>query len=195
MTRAYFNSKADIWDEKIAEKDTAKLCALAEKLDIRPGDAVLDVGTGTGVFIPFLLNKIGEKGRSVCLDSAEKMLARARAKNFKGNIEYVCADIIRTEFASGIFDAVVCYSSFPHFKDKAGALREIRRLLKKGGKLFVCHTSNREAINEIHRRVPALAADLIPDKEEMRRLLSSAGFGRIDIRDETGSYLAYAEKL
>jgi ubiquinone/menaquinone biosynthesis C-methylase UbiE len=195
MSRSYFNSKADIWDEKIAEKDPEKLENMAKKLDIQPGSTILDVGTGTGIFVPFLLKKIGNKGKLVCLDSAEKMLEKARKKNFKGNIEYLCSDISSTQFADEVFDAVVCYSSFPHFGDKSKALKEISRVLKKGGKLFICHTSSKTAIHEIHQQVPELSTDLIPDKGEMLQLLSSAGFGQIDVRDETSSYLAKAEKL
>jgi ubiquinone/menaquinone biosynthesis C-methylase UbiE len=194
MTWSYFNSKADIWDEKIAEKDFSKLENMAKNLYIQTGSKVLDVGTGTGIFIPFLLQKIGAKGELFCLDSAERMLEKARKKNFNGNIEYVCSDISNTQLGDEIFDVVVCYSSFPHFRDKAKALVEIKRLLKKGGRLFICHTSSRVSINEIHQRIPELSKDIIPDKEEMWHLLSSAGFGQIDVRDEISSYLAMAEK-
>jgi ubiquinone/menaquinone biosynthesis C-methylase UbiE len=194
MTWSYFNSKADIWDEKIAEKDFSKLENMAKNLYIQTGSKVLDVGTGTGIFIPFLLQKIGDKGELFCLDSAERMLEKARKKNFNGNIEYVCSDISNTQLGDEIFDVVVCYSSFPHFRDKAKALVEIKRLLKKGGRLFICHTSSRVSINEIHQRIPELSKDIIPDKEEMWHLLSSAGFGQIDVRDEISSYLAMAEK-
>jgi len=195
ITHSYFNNKADIWDDKIAEKDSVKLGSMANNLDIQPGSTVLDVGTGTGIFVPFLLKKVGNKGKLVCLDSADKMLEKARAKNFKGNIEYVCSDISSTRFADKSFDAVVCYSSFPHFHDKFKALKEISRVLKKGGKLFICHTSSRSAIHEIHLHVPELSHDLIPDYKEMQQLLLSAGFSEISIHDEAGSYLAKAEKL
>jgi len=195
MTRSYFNSQADIWDEKIAEKDYAKLEDMAKRLNIQPGSIVLDVGTGTGIFIPVLINKVGNKGKLVCLDVAKQMLAKAKKKNFKGNIAYICGDISNTRLADELFDVVVCYSSFPHFKDKTKALQEIKRLLKKMGRLFICHTSSRSAINEVHQKVPELATDLIPDKEEMWHLLSAAGFGHIDVRDETSGYLANAEKL
>ena len=84
MTHSYFNSKADIWDEKIAEKDCDKLENMANNLDIQPGSTVLDVGTGTGVFVPFLLKKVGNKGKLVCLDSAEKMLRESPGKKFQG---------------------------------------------------------------------------------------------------------------
>ena len=195
MTRSYFNRQADLWDERIAEKDNDRLESLAKRLDIRRDATVLDVGTGTGVLVPFLIEKVGPKGKLVCLDSAEKMLAKARAKGFTGNIEYICADISRTRFGDEVFDAVVCYSSFPHFQDKAGALKEISRVLKKGGRLFICHTSSRASINQIHQWVPELSHDLIPDDREMQQLLLLAGFGQIRLFDEVSSYLAKAAKL
>jgi len=195
MTQSYFDGKADIWDEKIAEKDMAKLQNMADNLDIEPGSKVLDVGTGTGIFVPFLLKKVGKKGKLVCLDYSEKMLEKAREKKFWGNIEYVRSDVTSTKFEDGVFDAVVCYSSFPHFSDKHRALREIQRILKRGGELFICHTSSRTAINGIHNHIPELAGDLIPDRHEMLHLLASAGFGKIEIHDEVSSYLARAVKL
>ena len=56
MNREYFNQKADGWDETTAEKDISKLERMAERLNIEPGSMVLDVGTGTGVFIPFIVD-------------------------------------------------------------------------------------------------------------------------------------------
>ncbi len=194
MVKTYFNEKAAIWDEAVAEKDVTKLEEMAGRLAIEPGARVLDVGTGTGVFVPFILSRIGHNGNLVCLDLAEEMLKRAQAKGFEGNIDYICADIANTRFDNETFDAVVCYSSFPHFQDKPGALKEINRVLKKGGGLFICHTSSRYTINEIHRQIPAVRSDLIPDEAEMRNLLSAAGFAEISIQDNEDNYLASARK-
>jgi SAM-dependent methyltransferase len=193
-TAAYFNSQAGIWDEKIAEKDTGKLERMTARLDIQPGSAVLDAGTGTGVLIPYLLKKIGQDGRLVCLDPAEKMLARAREKNFPGHIQFVLGDIEKTQMSEDTFDAVVCYSSFPHFADKPEALRKIRRLLKPGGKVFICHTSSRSDINRVHQQIPGLSGDLLPGEKEMRRMLEKAGFTRVEVEDGEGSYWAKGEK-
>ena len=194
MTKMYFNAKSNIWDELIAEKDQDKLRILADRMDITRGATVLDVGTGTGVFVPFLLDKIGENGHLVCLDFAEEMLNKAKSKGFKGNINYVCADIIQTQFKEGTFDFVVCYSSFPHFKDKQKALNEINRVLKTGGKQFICHTASRNSINAIHSQIPEVCNDLIPDEADMRKLLLQAGFTGIDIHDNADSFLATARK-
>ena len=194
MIRAYFNQKAAIWDETVAEKDTAKLDRMAKRLKIKPGSIVLDVGTGTGVFIPFLLREIGRGGRIVALDIAERMLGRAQAKGFNGNIDYLCADVTNIPLRNEIFDIIVCYSSFPHFQDKSRALAEMSRVIKRGGGLLICHTSSRDKINEIHRQIPAVENDILPDEGEMQSLLSSTGFVDIKI-DDSESYLASARKL
>jgi len=122
MLRTYFNEQADSWDENVAEKDAAKLEQMAGRLELKPGSMVLDVGTGTGVFIPYLFDSIGKKGRIVALDIAEEMLKKARTKRFDGNIDYLQADIGEIPLPDGTFDSVVCYSSFPHFQDKPGGL-------------------------------------------------------------------------
>lgn len=194
MTREYFNQMAVKWDELVAEKDRSKLERLADGLDIRPGSTVLDVGTGTGVFIPFLLEKIGPGGRLFCLDFAEEMLNRARAKKFPGNITYVCADIAASGLKDRDFEAVVCYSSFPHFGNKPASLREICRVLKNNGLLFICHSSSRNAINAIHTHINLLSRDLIPEEETMTGLLADAGFKDISIRDTSEMYLVRAVK-
>ena len=193
MVRAYFNQKAASWDETVAEKDTAKLERMAKRLRIKPGSIVLDVGTGTGVFIPFLLSEIGKGGRIIALDFAEKMLSRARAKGFNGNIDYLCADVTNIPQRNEIFDIIVCYSSFPHFQDKSRALAEMNRVIKRGGRLLICHTSSRASINEIHRQIPAVENDIIPDEGEMQIILLRAGFTDIKI-DDSESYLASARK-
>ena len=74
VIRAYFNQQADTWDEVIAEKDTGKLERMAKRLGLEPGSTLLDVGTGTGVFLPYLLAMIGRNGRVVGLDIADRML-------------------------------------------------------------------------------------------------------------------------
>jgi ubiquinone/menaquinone biosynthesis C-methylase UbiE len=195
MTRAYFNHKAAIWDETISEKDTAKLMGMVKRLNIAPGSAVLDVGTGTGVLLPFLLGEVGEDGSVSALDYAGEMLRKARAKGFDGNVDYLCADVTNIPLREGIFDIAVCYSSFPHFQDKLVALIEINRVLKLAGRLVICHTAARHVINGIHRQIPALTNDTIPGKEEMCSMLAAAGFTDVELDDDGKSYFCCARKL
>ena len=194
MIRAYFNQKAASWDETSSERDTTRLERMAKRLNIKPGSIVLDVGTGTGVFIHFLLREIGKGGRIVALDFAEKMLGRACTKGFNGDIDYLCADVTNIPLGNEIFDIIVCYSCFPHFQDKLRALAEMNRVIKRGGRLLICHTSSRASINEIHRQIPAVENDIIPEGGEMQIILLRAGFTDIKI-DDSESYLASARKL
>lgn len=194
IIRAYFNQRAAVWDETIAEKDTTKLERMAERLNIRPGSTILDVGTGTGVFIPFLLSEIGKSGRIIASDFAEKMLKKAQAKGFSGNIDYLQADVTNLPLCDEVFDVIVCHSSFPHFQDKPRALTEINRVMKSGGRLLICHTSSRASINEIHRQIPAVRNDTIPERDEMQLMLSAAGFTEVKVDDNSDSYLASARK-
>jgi len=192
--RAYFNEKAATWDGIAAERDTAKLERMAKRFNIKLGSTVLDVGAGTGVLLPYLFSSIGKKGRIVALDIAEEMLKKARAKGFDGNIDYLQADITDIPLRNETFDSVVCYSSFPHFRDKLKAVMEMNRVLKSGGRMWICHTSSRAEINEMHRQEPTMRNDILPDSAGMRLLLAVAGFTGIKVEDNSDSYLASAEK-
>jgi len=194
VIRTYFNQRAAVWDETSSEKDMAKLERMAQRLNIEPGSTVLDVGSGTGVFIPFLSSKVGKNGRLIALDFAEEMLRKARAKGLNGNIEYLHADMTSAPLLEEVFDVAVCYSSFPHFQDKLRTLSEVNRVLKSGGRLFICHTSSRAKINQFHRQISAVENDIIPDEVEMQIMLSMAGFTDIKIDDSSDSYLASARK-
>lgn len=194
MIRSYFNSMAAVWDENIAEKDTDKLNSMMERLYIKQGSAVLDIGSGTGVFIPYIMDRIGATGNLTALDFAEEMLMCCKTKHGNRNIDYLHADVMLLPLSGQSYDVVVCYSCFPHFSDKLKALSEIYRVLKKQGYVHICHTSSRDQINTIHRGIPAVSNDLIPDQDEMRLIMASAGFSDIEIYDSGDSYLASGVK-
>ncbi|MEJ2740224.1 MAG: methyltransferase domain-containing protein [Dehalococcoidia bacterium] len=194
MIRSYFNGMADIWDENIAEKDTGKLNSMVERLHISPGSTVLDIGSGTGVFIPYLMDRIGANGSLTALDFAEDMLMRCKTKHSNRDVEYLHADAMLLPLTEKSFDMVVCYSCFPHFADKVKALSEIYRVLKKQGRVHICHTSSRDQINTIHRGIPVVSNDLIPDEDEMKRIMAYAGFDDIGIYDSSDNYLASGVK-
>jgi len=194
MIKTYFNGKAAIWDRVSAERDQSKLQQMVARLDIRPGSVVLDVGTGTGVFLPLLIQSLGSDGKIVAIDIAEEMLHRARMKGFNGAVAFLNADAAHIPLPEASVDSAVCYSSFPHFQDKPRALMEIYRVVRSGGRLFICHTSSREAINGLHNGIPEVASDVIPEEDEMRWLLSVAGFVEIEIEDNHENYLCRASK-
>lgn len=191
----YFNQHADDWDEIPRSNEPERLQAMADRLHIDENAWVLDVGTGTGIFLPYLSAKIKAGGQIACVDFAIRMLLKAKEKRNSDHIFFTCAEIENVRFCGEMFDVAVCYSTFPHFHEKAKALQNIFRLLKPNGKLFICHTTSRENINHIHRGIPDFQDHLIPPCAEMKELVQNAGFVDIQIEERVDSYLAQARKL
>jgi ubiquinone/menaquinone biosynthesis C-methylase UbiE len=183
-----------MWDSTAAEKDISRLENMAGKLTIPSGATVLDVGSGTGVFLPYLIQKLGKQGTLIALDIAEQMLLISASKKHDGNIAYIQGDISSTPLKQGSVDCVICYSSFPHFQDKPRAFKEIARLLKESGTLYICHTSSREHINSIHENIPQLNRDLIPESPAIMEMLMESGFKDIGIEEEKYYYFVCAIK-
>ena len=194
VSRQYFNNLAGSWDETARNNDPEKLRALANHLDLPSNGWILDVGTGTGVFLPYLKEFTNGAGRLFSMDFALNMVAIAKKKRAGFDIQYICAEIETLRFNSEHFDSVVCYSTFPHFHNKPLALKNIYKNLKPGGRLFICHTASREAINQIHSKIPDLIDHLIPDDKEMIMLLISSGFVDLIIDSNEEYYLVTAGK-
>lgn len=194
ISRQFFNEEASRWDENANNNDPVKLQALIERLEFPPDARVLDVGTGTGVFVPYLKSMLNSGRQVICVDFAFRMLEIAQKKNGKYGVEHICAEIETVGFARSLFNAVVCYSTFPHFHEKQLALENILYLLKPGGKMFICHTASRDEINAIHRKIPNLKDHLIPENDAMRAMLAAEGFDEIEIMDNKENYLVEAKK-
>ena len=193
MIKEYFNEKAEVWDQKFAEKDDNKLRQIAGRMGILPGSTVLDIGTGTGVFLPFIRERIVD-GAVYALDVAEKMLSKSKNKAHGNHVFYVQADILNAPFVSDVFDIIVCYSAFPHFRDKDEALHEIYRMLREGGNLYIAHSSGISAINEIHRNIQGMKDHILPDAREMMEMLTRCSFINIEVEDKPDSFFAKAVK-
>jgi ubiquinone/menaquinone biosynthesis C-methylase UbiE len=193
--REYFNQLASKWDRMTTEETRARLPQVIDHLAIKPGDSILDVGGGTGILSPLLYKAAGDRGEIVSLDIAEEMLKQARNNGYPKSIHYIQADAAAIPLSAETFDLVVCYSCFPHFLDKARAMAEMARVLRNGGRLAICHTDSRQAINELHKSIGnTVGNDTIPDEAAMRKMLAASGLKAIEIRDEPHRYLVLAAK-
>jgi len=193
--RRYFNEKAAIWDQLFEDKTRQRLCRIIKELKIKPGSAILDAGTGTGILLPILKEAVGPSGTIVALDFAEEMIRRAREKHGDDQFSYVVGDLTTTPFADSSFDEVICNSCFPHIQDQEAAAREMLRILKPGGRATVCHTTSREELNSMHNSLGGVVGnDTLPADDEMQSLFSQAGFTDISIIDQAEGYIFTAIK-
>lgn len=182
--KEYFNRLAAEWENMIDDTHRACLQGIIDELGISLGAQVLDVGSGTGVLLPILLNAVGPGGKIVALDIADKMLEQARMRYQDPRLHFVVGDAACSGLPLESFDEIICNSCFPHFQDKAAALQELASLLKPGGRLVICHTQGREEINHLHHSIGGLVArDMLPTALDMVQMLSGAGLIGISISD------------
>jgi demethylmenaquinone methyltransferase / 2-methoxy-6-polyprenyl-1,4-benzoquinol methylase len=99
---------------------------------VKPGDAVLDACCGTG---DLALAAARAGGSVTGLDFSEPMLERARRK--APDIEWVSGDMLSLPFADAAFDAATVGFGVRNVDDLERGLRELRRVLKPGGRLGI----------------------------------------------------------
>ena len=146
----FFNSVAKNWDNMI-EVNEIKINYLLSKLEIKENDNILDIGTGTGILIPFL-SKLAPNGLIKGVDISEGMLEVASEK-FKTmpNISFDLVNV-ETEDINCRYDKIILYSMYPHLEDKTNTIKKlVENNLKHNGILMIAHSDSREFLNNLHK--------------------------------------------
>jgi ubiquinone/menaquinone biosynthesis C-methylase UbiE len=111
---------------------------LASRIELPEDGRLLEVACGTGIVTRRLLAALPPGARFVATDLNEPMLARARANvPADARMTWTVADAQALPFETGTFDALACQFGIMFVPDKLQALREFRRVLKPGGRLFL----------------------------------------------------------
>ena len=198
----------DAWQERsrtwaaIAPRGRAKDDALNQLIvaeaGIAPGEAVLDIASGSGNPAVSIALSLAGKGSVTCLDHACGMLetARGRAANLGLSIMgFVAADMGALPFRDGTLDCVTCRFGIMSIDDKAGAAAEALRVLRPGGRaaymvwgpyeqnppFFVPRRAVAAFFGEEEGPVPTRHSMGAPGA--IRAVMEAAGFVRIDERE------------
>lgn len=104
--------------------------------ELRPGQALLDVGCGPGTITADLAELVGPAGRVVAVDTSAQVLAQAAeyvAGRGLSNVVFEIADVHQLQYRDGEFDVVHAHQVLQHVADPVAALREMRRVAVPGG--------------------------------------------------------------
>lgn len=156
-------------------------------LELRPGESVIDVGCGTGVFLPPLVAAVGAEGSVVGVDHAPTFLAQARQRvaeaGVSDNVILREADAMALPFADDSFDAAHCERVLMHLASPADAIGEMSRVVRPGGRVVAAEIFAHGATSdhpdpETHATIyRAMVAGLRNPRMgiELRRLFLQAG--------------------
>lgn len=194
--RQYFNGLAPRWDGMPAPPEAPARVAQFVARAVRPDDRwILDVGCGTGVLLPALLEAAGGAARIVETDVAELMLAENRRKFPEGPVERVCAEALRLPFPDGFFDAVLCFGVLPHLGAAEHALPRLLSNVKPGGILAVGHLMDSATLNAFHAGLAGpVNRDRLPPAAALAETLRCLGAAVRAAEDAPGWYFVAAER-
>ncbi len=196
MAEPIYAGASEGYDQLFARATQLFIPALIRAAHIVPGQAVLDVATGTGAAARAAADAVGPSGSVIAGDISPAMLEVAR-RNLKGlHVALEILDGQALPFADGRFDAVICQLGLMFFIDPARGLSEFYRVLRSGGRVAVSVTTTPERSlfarigAVIARHVPERADKLnrffsIPSAERLRSLIAGVGFREVDVQSES----------
>jgi demethylmenaquinone methyltransferase/2-methoxy-6-polyprenyl-1,4-benzoquinol methylase len=182
--------------------------AVLSAVSSKPGELVLDLAAGTGTSsVPFVL----EGAIAIPCDFSIGMLAVG--KRVRPRLPFVAGDAMRLPFGDETFDAVTISFGLRNVADPSGALTEMRRVTRTGGRLVVCEFSQptyapfRKVYAEyLMKALPAVAkrvssnpdsyvylAESIqawPDQEALAEIIRAAGWRSAEYRNLSGGIVA-----
>jgi arsenite methyltransferase len=155
--------------------------------DLKPGEVVLDLGSGGGIDVLLSAKRVGPTGKAYGLDMTDDMLALANENKRKAgvtNVEFLQGEIEHIPLPDNAVDVIISNCVINLSADKDQVLREAFRVLKPGGRFAVSDVVTRGEIKaEIRQSVLAWVGCVAGalDEDVYRKKLADAGFKKIDV--------------
>jgi ubiquinone/menaquinone biosynthesis C-methylase UbiE len=197
-----YNAAADFYDHPANTFWERYGRRTVERLGLTPGQRVLDVCCGSGASAIPAAKIVGPGGSVTGVDLAQNLLELARSKAQQQgleNINFQSGDMTLLPFEDDSFDVVVCVFGIFFVPDMESALRELKRVLRTGGKLAITtwgprffEPANTAFWNSVRNARPGLYKgfnpwDRISEVHDLRALLEAAGLKELHVEAESGS--------
>lgn len=154
-----------------------------QKADIKSGEIIIDLGSGFGVDAFIAANKVGSSGKVIGIDISKSEIEYSQKRALeRGLQDYVLfreGDIEDIPIRDSYADCVISNGGFCLVPDKNKAFEEIYRVLKNGGRMSICCTTNRAILSE---KVDwPVCMNVFMQLEEIRPILERIGFSNIEV--------------
>ncbi|MBB5059443.1 SAM-dependent methyltransferase [Granulicella aggregans] len=166
---------------------------------LRPGEVVVDLGSGGGLDVFLAASMVGPTGRSIGIDMTPSMIERSRANAVSGgytNVEFYQSTIDQIPLPDSSVDCIISNCVINLAPDKAAVFREIARVLKPGGRVAISDIALKAELPEAIAKSMAAYVGCIAGAiliEEYRNGLAQAGLEHIQIVDSGADLNAYAK--
>ncbi|HZQ44715.1 MAG TPA: arsenite methyltransferase [Acidobacteriaceae bacterium] len=167
--------------------------------NLRPGEVVVDLGSGGGLDVFLASKKVGPEGRAIGIDMSPAMMERARANAAAGwftNVEFHESTIDNIPLPDASVDCVISNCVINLAPDKLAVFREIARVLKPGGRFAVSDIALKGELPEAVAKSMAAYVGCIAGAiriDDYRAGLLAAGFEHVEIVDSGADLNAYAK--
>lgn len=189
-----YNIMTDAYDDVDGYQPEADLklgCGLPTQFaQIKPGDVVVDLGSGAGNDCFVARHETGASGKVIGIDFTEAMIDKARMNAEKlgfHNVEFRFGDIEKIPITSNVADVVVSNCVMNLVPDKVKAFSEVFRILKPGGHFSISDIVLTGDLPERIRNAAEMYAGCVASaiqKEDYLRIIAEAGFKNVNLQKE-----------
>ena len=187
--RELFDKLYHLFDPPLPEGVPERLEKIVGSAEVAEGDVVLDVGSGTGILVPLIQRY--KPGRIWACDLSVAMLRQLEKHH--SDVATIVSDVRDLTLPDSSVDVVFINACYPNIADKAGAFKNIGRMMKPAGRMVISHPLGKSFIDTLKEGVP-FPLDDFPKRSEAESLLKPYGFQIKDLVDEPELYILIATK-
>ncbi len=190
----FFDALAPTWDDNEIRSTPERVKHILSTIPITKGMNVLDLGTGTGVLVPYLSKIVGPQGHVVAIDLSDGMLSKARQKyGHLNNVEFLKLDF-EEEQIPGHYDVAMLYCVYPHLHAPADTIEWLFKMnMKPDGIIVIAFPSDEKFINNIHHERKA-EHDHLPPACVLAEMIGKWGYRTEVVAANSDEYIVVVRR-